>query len=81
MGTSRHTDHSVNIDEHKLDVIDEFRYLDDEFTSKGDNSVLCETRAKKSLGTISELISLCKEVHFGKKQLTNVILLYDIKSY
>ena len=39
--TSRHTDHSVNIDEHRLDVVDEFRYLGDEFTSKGDNSALC----------------------------------------
>ena len=58
IGTSGHTDHSVHIDERKLDVVDGFRYLGDEFTSKGDNSVLCETKAKKSSGTISELLSL-----------------------
>ena len=62
IGPPRHTDHSVNKDEHKLDVVDEFRHLGYE--------------AKKSLGTISELISLCKEVNFGKKKLTNMILLY-----
>ena len=63
--TSRHTDHSVNIDERKLDIVDEFRYLDDEFTSEGDNSVLCKTRAKKSLGTISELMQTAKLLKLG----------------
>ena len=29
-----------------------------------------------AVGTTTELISLCKEVKFGKKQLSNMILLY-----
>ena len=61
------------MDGHKIDVVDEFRYLGNE--SKRDNSVLCETTAKKSIGTISKLISLCKVISFGKRQLTNMIIL------
>ena len=41
-----------------------FKYLGDEFTSKGDNSVLCDNRAKRAVGTTTELISLCKAVKF-----------------
>ena len=38
--------------------------------------MLCKTRAQKSMGTTTELISLCKEVKFGKEQIPNMILLY-----
>ena len=32
IGTSGHTDHSVNIDGHKSDIVDELRYLGDDVT-------------------------------------------------
>ena len=56
--------------------MDNFKHLGDEFTSKGDYAVLCHNRAKRAVGTTAELISLCKKVKFGKKQLSNMILLY-----
>ena len=57
-------------------MVSDFRYLGDEFDSKGSYSVLCKTRAKTSMGTTTDLISLCKEVKFGKEQIPNMILLY-----
>ena len=65
-----------DINDKKVDIVDEFRYLGDEFTSKGDNSVLCKTRQKKATGNIIELMSLSKEVHFGKRQISSMMLLY-----
>ena len=35
--------------------------------------MLCKTRAQKSMGTTTELISLCKEVKFGKEQIPNMM--------
>ena len=49
-----------------MDVVDSFIYLGDEFTSKGNYSVLCDNGTKTAVGTITELISLYKELKFGK---------------
>ena len=49
-----------------MDIVDSFKYLGDEFASKGDYSVLCDNRAKGAVGTTTELVSLCKEVKLGK---------------
>ena len=70
--------HSSNlaIGNDNLEVVSNFRYLGDEIDSKGSYSVLCKTRAQRPLGTTAELISLCKEVKFGKEQIPNMILLY-----
>ena len=59
-----------------MDIVDSFKYLGDEFTLKGDYPVLSDNRAKRAVGTTTELISLCKEVTFGKKHLPNMIILY-----
>ena len=59
-----------------IEVVSNFRYFGDEFDLKGSYSVLCKTRAQKSLGKTAELISLCKEVKFGKEQIPKMILLY-----
>ena len=47
VGPIKDRDASIYINDKKVDIVDEFRYLGDEFTSKGDNSVLCKTRQKK----------------------------------
>ena len=39
-----------------MDIVDSFKYLGDEITSKGDYSVLCNNRAKRAVGTTTELI-------------------------
>ena len=47
------------------------------YVTTGNNIDLSKTRAAKSTGTSIEIISLCKEVKFGKKQIANVFLLYS----
>ena len=60
-----------------MDVEIQFKYLGDVFNSQGNNIDLSKTRAAKSTGTSIEIISLCKEVKFGKKQIANMFLLYS----
>ena len=60
----------------QVDIVNSFKYLADEFTSKGDHSALCDNRAKRAVRATTELISLRKEVKFGKKQFSNMIILY-----
>ena len=76
IGCAQYMGDSLYLNQHKMDIVESFKYLGDEFTSKGDYSVLCNNRAERAVGTTTELISLCKEVKFGKKQLSNMILLY-----
>ena len=54
-----------------------FRYLGDTFNSKGDNVALCKHRVDKSVGSTIEIISLCKEVNFGKHQIYSMITMYQ----
>ena len=60
-----------------MDVEKQLKYLGDVFNSQGNNIDLSKTRAAKSTGTSIEIIALCKEVKFGKKQIANMFLLYS----
>ena len=45
-----------------MDILDSFKYSGDEFTLKGDYSVLCDNRAKSTVGTTTEFdISLQRD--------------------
>ena len=37
---------------------------------------MIKDRVGKAVGTTNEIISLCKEVNFGKNQISNMLLLY-----
>ena len=52
-----------------------FKYLGDVLNSRGDNSEMIKDRDGKALGTTNEIISLCKEVNFGKNQIYDMLLL------
>ena len=54
-----------------------FKYLGDTFNSRGNNVALCKHRADKSLGSIIEIISLCKETNFGKHQIFSMMVMYQ----
>ena len=69
IGSTQYTGDGLYLYQQKMDIMDSFKYLGHEFTSKGNYSVLCDKRA---VGTTTELISLRKEVKFGKKQLSNI---------
>ena len=52
------------------------KYLGDHFNAKGNNIDMCKERTTKAKGSTIELISLCKEVNFGERQLETMLLLY-----
>ena len=45
--------------------------------SKGNNVALCKHRVDKSVGSIIEIISLCKETNFGKHQIFSRLVMYQ----
>ena len=47
------------------------------FNSKGNNVAFCKLRVDKSVGSIIEIISLCKETSFGKHQIFSMIIMYQ----
>ena len=60
-----------------MKVEETFKYLGDTFNSKGDNVALCKHRVDKSVGSIIEIISLCKETNFGKHQIFSLMVMYQ----
>ena len=81
IGSTQYTGDSLYLNQQKMDIVDSFKYLGDEFTSKGDYSVLCDNRAKRAAGTATELISLCKEVRYFSVFLTRLIYSSETWSY
>ena len=59
-----------------LKVVTQFKYLGDVLNSRGDNSEMIKDKVGKAVGTTNEIISLCREVNFGKNQIYNMLLLY-----
>ena len=74
---SKASDDTVSISAEKVEIKNSFGYLGDIFKSQGNNSDLCKDRLGKAIGTSIEIISLCKEVNFGKNQMNNMLLLYE----
>ena len=62
---SKANDDIVSISGEKVEIKNSFRYLGNIFNSQGNNSDLCKDRLG-NIGTSIEIISLCKEVNFGK---------------
>ena len=60
-----------------MKVEETFKYLDDTFNSKGNNVALCKHRVDKLVGSITEIISLCKETNFGKHQIFSMMAMYQ----
>ena len=68
---------TISISGEKVEIKTSFRYLGD-FFNYHDNSDLCKERARKAIGTSTEIISLCKEINFGKNQISEMLLLYHL---
>ena len=60
-----------------MKVEETFKYLGDTFNSKGNNVTLCKHRVDKSVGSIIEIISLCKETNFGTHQIFSMMVMYQ----
>ena len=52
------------------------RYLGDYFNTSGDNTTLYKECCLRAKGSTVELIALCKEIKFGKRQIENMLVLY-----
>ena len=71
---------SVCVKGEDLKVDPQFKYLSDVSNSREDNSAMIKDRVGKAVGTTNEIISLCKEVNFGKNQISNMLLLHVYQS-
>ena len=60
-----------------MKVEETFKYLGDTFNSKGNDVALCKHRVEESVGSIIEIISLCKETNFGKHHIFSMIVMYQ----
>ena len=65
---------SISINGETVKSVSCARYLGDHFNVKGDYQKLCAERCSRAKGTTIELMAICCEVVFGRKQ-TEVMLL------
>ena len=52
------------------------KYLGDIINAQGSNVDLIKSRVDRCHGSVAELISICKEAHFGQQQIEMMFLLY-----
>ena len=67
---------SISINGETVKSVSFVRYLGDHFNVKEDNQKLCADRCSRAKGTIIELMAICREVVFGRKQIEVMLLLY-----
>ena len=58
--------------------VEHVKYLGDFINSQGDNFDLIKSRVDRSFGSVTELISMCKEAYFESKQTEIMLLLYRL---
>ena len=69
-------DATIQVNGTSVKTVRVVRYLGDHFNCKGNNKDLCKERVKKTAGTITELMALCRETCFGIKQIECMLILY-----
>ena len=57
-------------------MADRYKYFGDNFDEKRNNCELIKDRLSRATGSTNELISLCKEIVYGRYQIENMLLLY-----
>ena len=67
---------SVSINGETVKSVCFAHYLGGRFNVKGDNQTLCAERCSRVKGTIIELMAICREVVFGRKQIEVMLLLH-----
>ena len=69
-------DTTIQVNGKSVKTVRVVRYLGDHFKFEGNNKDLCKERVKKAVGTIIELMALCRETCFGIKQIECRLILY-----
>ena len=67
---------SISINGDTVKSVSCARYLGDHFNVKSDNQKLCAERCSRAKGTIIEIMAICREVVFGRRQIEVMLLLY-----
>ena len=67
---------SLTVNNAQVKMLEFARYLGDYFNTSGDNTTLCKECCLRAKGSTVELIALCKEIKFGKRQIENMLVLY-----
>ena len=60
---------SLTVNNAQVKMVEFARYLGDYFNTSGDNTTLCKERCLRAKGSTVELIALCKEIKFEKRQI------------
>ena len=67
---------SLTVNNAQVKMVEFARYLGDYFNTTLCNTTLCKERCLRAKGSTVELIALCKEIKFGKRQIENMLVLY-----
>ena len=60
---------SLTVNNAPVKMVEFAHYSGDYFNTSGDNTTLCKERCLRAKGSTVELIALCKEIKFGKRQI------------
>ena len=71
--SSKANDDTVATYGERVEIKNSFGYLSDRSNSHDNNSDLCKDRLGIAVDSSKEIISLRKEVNFGKNQLSNTV--------
>ena len=67
---------NLEVNNTTIKQVQHVKYLGDLINSQGNNCDLIKSRIDRSYGSVTELISICKEAYFGSKQIEIMLLLY-----
>ena len=67
---------NLEVNNTTIKQVQHVKYLGDLINSQGNNCDLIKSRIDRSYGSVTELISICKEAYFGSKQTEIMLLLH-----
>ena len=67
---------NLEVNNTTIKQVQHVKYLGDLINSQGNNCDLIKSRTDRSYGSVTELISICKEAYFRSKQIEIMLLLY-----
>ena len=68
--------YTLDINGRTIKHVSTVKYLGDILNAQGSNVDMIKSRVDRCHGSVTELISICKEAHFGQQQIGMMFLLY-----
>ena len=69
--------YNLDINGRTITDVSSVKYLGGILNAQGSNVDLIKSRVDRCHGSVAELISICKEAHFGQQQIEMMFLLYE----